>query len=220
MTLEKKELGIRIKEARKIKSKKIATKYTGQNLSDELQISRGYLGDIEAGRIYPSYRLLSKIANICGVPLSFFGDTDTLLKEIIDKKCPDMNEEEKNQFCFYIKNGVNSPDSLLDWDLDVWLDDFDNSKADVPELTTRECEVLEQVKQEYYKSEEERYKNMTFKDGIEFKTPESAMKFILKQPAIMGYGGFDINKMADEEIVEFANELLNQLKLLGYKYKK
>lgn len=54
----------------------------------------------------------------------------------------------------------------------------------------------------------------------EFKTPEAAMRFILKQPAIMGYGGFDTNKMSDEEIVEFANELLNQMRLISYKYKK
>lgn len=54
----------------------------------------------------------------------------------------------------------------------------------------------------------------------EFKTPEEAMKFILEQNVIMGFGGFDINKMNDEEIVEFANELLRQLKLISYKYKK
>ena len=54
----------------------------------------------------------------------------------------------------------------------------------------------------------------------EFKTAEEAMKFILKQPAIMGYGGFDIEKLSDEEMVQFANELLNQLQLLGLKYKK
>lgn len=54
----------------------------------------------------------------------------------------------------------------------------------------------------------------------EFKSPEEAMKFILEQPAIMGYGGFDIHKMSNEEIIEFANELLRQLKLISYKYKK
>lgn len=40
----------------------------------------------------------------------------------------------------------------------------------------------------------------------EFETPEEAMEFILKQPAIMGFGGFDIDKMSDEEVLEFANE--------------
>lgn len=54
----------------------------------------------------------------------------------------------------------------------------------------------------------------------EFKTPEAAMQFILKQPAIMGYGGFDADKLSKEEIIEFANELLKQLQLLGLKYKK
>lgn len=58
------------------------------------------------------------------------------------------------------------------------------------------------------------------KEDMEFSTPESAMQFIIKQPAIAAYGGFDINKMSDEEIMDFANELLRQLKLLGYKYNK
>ncbi|MDU4953443.1 helix-turn-helix domain-containing protein [Clostridium sp.] len=57
-------------------------------------------------------------------------------------------------------------------------------------------------------------------DDYEFKTPEAAMKFILKQPAIMGYGGFDVEKLSDEELIDFANELLNQMKLISYKYKK
>ncbi|WP_080316998.1 helix-turn-helix domain-containing protein [Clostridium botulinum] len=54
----------------------------------------------------------------------------------------------------------------------------------------------------------------------EFTSPQAAMQFILKQPAIMGFGGFDTNKMTDEEIIEFANELLNLLKMLGPKYNK
>lgn len=55
---------------------------------------------------------------------------------------------------------------------------------------------------------------------IEFDTPEEAMKFILEQNIIMGFGGFDVNKMSDEEIIEFANELLRQLKLISYKYRR
>lgn|SRR5699024_4940594 len=53
-----------------------------------------------------------------------------------------------------------------------------------------------------------------------FETPEEAMKFILEQNVIMGFGGFDVYKMSDEEVIEFANELLNQLRILSYKYKK
>lgn len=54
----------------------------------------------------------------------------------------------------------------------------------------------------------------------EFSSPEAAMQFILKENTIMGFGGFDVNKMSDDEVVEFANELLNQLRILSYKYKK
>ena len=54
----------------------------------------------------------------------------------------------------------------------------------------------------------------------EFESAEAAMQFILKQPAVMGFGGFDTSKMSNEEIIEFANELLNQMKLISYKYKK
>jgi len=55
---------------------------------------------------------------------------------------------------------------------------------------------------------------------VGFNTPEEAIKFILEQNVIMGFGGFDVNRMSDEEVVEFANELLRQLKLISYKYKK
>lgn len=79
---------------------------------------------------------------------------------------------------------------------------------------------IDEMADEYYNSEKEKYKKESFNDDIEFTTPQAAMKFILEQPAIMGFGGFDVNKMSAEEIMDFANELLNQLKLLGYKYKK
>jgi len=58
--------------------------------------------------------------------------------------------------------------------------------------------------------------------SLEFETiknPEDAITFILKQPTLMAYGGYDINKMTNDEIVNFANELLRQLELVSYKYK-
>lgn len=72
MVLTKKELGNLIKNARKRKSEITGNKYTQKMLADDLGISRGYIGDIETGRTYPSYILLSKIANECGVPISYF----------------------------------------------------------------------------------------------------------------------------------------------------
>lgn len=78
------------------------------------------------------------------------------------------------------------------------------------------CDKLSELDKNFstVREESELYKTR------EFNTPEAAMQFIIKQPAIMGYGGFDATKLSNEEIVEFANELLNQLQLLGLKYKK
>lgn len=53
-----------------------------------------------------------------------------------------------------------------------------------------------------------------------FQTAQEAMQFILEQPIIMGFGGFDINNLSDEDKIEFANDLLNQLKTLGKLYNK
>ena len=44
------------------------------------------------------------------------------------------------------------------------------------------------------------------------------MKFILKQPVLIAYGGYDIKKMSDEDLIDFANGLLNQLELISLKY--
>ncbi|KGO14010.1 hypothetical protein NZ45_09700 [Clostridium botulinum] len=54
----------------------------------------------------------------------------------------------------------------------------------------------------------------------QFTSPQAAMQFILKQPSIMGFGGFDASKMSDQDIIDFANELLNIIKMLGPKYNK
>ncbi|MDF9824684.1 transcriptional regulator with XRE-family HTH domain [Breznakia sp. PF5-3] len=46
-----------------------------------------------------------------------------------------------------------------------------------------------------------------------FSTAEDAMKFLVEQPMIAAYGGYDIDKMSDEEIVKFANTVLDLLKV-------
>ncbi len=90
MVLSKKDLGETIKLARGIKSAMSGAKYTQANLSDEIGISRSYLGDIEAGRKYPNYVLLNKIADACGVPFSFFDNNivkfNDRIKELREKK--------------------------------------------------------------------------------------------------------------------------------------
>ena len=48
---------------------------------------------------------------------------------------------------------------------------------------------------------------------------QDAMEFIIKTPTLAAFGGYDPESMSDETIVEFANEILQQLKLVSYKYK-
>lgn len=111
------------------------------------------------------------------------------------------------------------------------LSDIENSNTSPTTSTLNKlANALDVQVEDLFKSDEEMWDTTMDTNQIkeevglyetgEFTTPEAAMKFILKQPAIMGYGGFDTNKMSDEEIVEFANELLNQMKLISYKYKK
>ena len=50
--------------------------------------------------------------------------------------------------------------------------------------------------------------------------PQDAMLFVIKNPIMMNYGGYDINKMSDEEIIEFANQTIDYMKYAAQKYKK
>lgn len=53
----------------------------------------------------------------------------------------------------------------------------------------------------------------------EFNNAQDAMEFIIKTPTLAAFGGYDPASMSDETIVDFANEILQQLKLVSYKYK-
>ena len=52
-----------------------------------------------------------------------------------------------------------------------------------------------------------------------FQNATDAMEFILKTPTLAAFGGYDPSTMSDETIIEFANEILSQLKLVSYKYR-
>lgn len=53
----------------------------------------------------------------------------------------------------------------------------------------------------------------------QFDNAQDAIEFIIKTPTLAAYGGYDPESMSDETIVNFANEILQQLKLVSYKYK-
>ena len=47
----------------------------------------------------------------------------------------------------------------------------------------------------------------------EFTNPSDAMTFILKQPSVMAYGGYSLDEMSEEEILDFANDILIAIKI-------
>ena len=85
------------------------------------------------------------------------------------------------------------------------------------QIFDRICEILDV-------SAAELMGNVARKDQMEklpshFEDPRDAMEFIIKTPTLAAYGGYDPNTMDDETIVQFANEILQQIKLVSYKYK-
>lgn len=53
----------------------------------------------------------------------------------------------------------------------------------------------------------------------EFTNPDEARTYVDKHQ-IFGSNGFDSDKLDDKEILEFANELLKQMELISFKFKK
>lgn len=51
---------------------------------------------------------------------------------------------------------------------------------------------------------------------IIFKDAQEAMEFILKQPSLMAFG---VPNLSDDEIIEFANDILEHIEFMSYKYK-
>ena len=81
----------------------------------------------------------------------------------------------------------------------------------------RICELLEVTPEELTGNEVSKTAPVELPN--EFHDAQAAMEFIIKTPMLAAYGGYDPSEMSEETIVQFANEILQQLKLVSYKYK-
>lgn len=52
-----------------------------------------------------------------------------------------------------------------------------------------------------------------------FNTAEEALQYIISQPMVAASGGYNLGEMTDEQIIEFANDLMDLLKIAAKKYK-
>lgn len=53
----------------------------------------------------------------------------------------------------------------------------------------------------------------------DFTSAKEAVKWLLEQNVVMGFNGLDVTKLSEEDQIEYANEVLNQMKLVSFKYK-
>lgn len=79
------------------------------------------------------------------------------------------------------------------------------------------CEIFDVSQAEFMGNniKEEKYAELP----TEFQNAQEAMEFIVKMPMVAAYGGYDPADMSNDTIVDFANEILQQLKLVSYKYR-
>lgn len=93
--MSNKLLGNKIKFLRSKKSSELGYKYTGQMLADKLSISRSYLGDIESGRILPNANLLSRLASVLDVDISFFNEQNKQYENPNNKTISDVEKKKQ-----------------------------------------------------------------------------------------------------------------------------
>lgn len=53
-----------------------------------------------------------------------------------------------------------------------------------------------------------------------FSTPQEAIEFIIKQPMVANFGGYDLDKMSDQEIMDMAEDVADMLRIMAKKHKK
>lgn len=94
----------------------------------------------------------------------------------------------------------------------------DTSIEKIPvKVFDRLCTILEMTPAELLGNESGKPKQEI---PAQFDNPRDAMEFILKTPTLAAFGGYDPESMGEETIVEFANEILRQLEIVSYKYRK
>ncbi|NFQ67344.1 helix-turn-helix domain-containing protein [Clostridium sporogenes] len=189
-------------------------------------VNASYISAMERGeKENPTITTLNKIADALEVPLDYL--TRKSAKAMIEDKLKELGitfEELSNKtnipVTFFSKLDDIIPDEsdykkiqATAWALNIEPIDLVNA------LHRQEPPVYDWTKFDKKLNQNKEEKNASLETG-EFTTPQAAMQFILKQPSIMGFGGFDASKMSDQDIIDFANELLNIIKMLGPKYNK
>ena len=58
------------------------------------------------------------------------------------------------------------------------------------------------------------------KENNDFRNVKDALSYVLKSKAVQKYADYDISKLRDEELNDFAHDFSQLLKMLAHKYKR
>ena len=99
--------------------------------------------------------------------------------------------------------------------------------ADALDVSIEEFFKSEPASQQELKEWDDKYnpngelaEQVKFIESLQLGTPEQALKFILSQPNFMAYGGYNLDDLSEEEIMDLANDMLLAMKLSIEKKRK
>lgn len=223
-------LGENIKKYRK------KSNLTQQELAKKSNISRSYLADVEKNRYNPSLDTLIKIADALEVPLDYL--TGESVKSIIEDRLSELNMTIEQ-----LSEKTRVPMTFLN-NLDNLTTENEEDYRSLNLSLNRISNVLEihpnKLRTALARQEPPAYDSPTSSAiddfGGENSIKEDSAEYMAKIPkeftdsakarafvnsfVIFGSNGFDSNKLDDDEILKFANELLAHMDTVKYKYKK
>ncbi|MGL5151135.1 MAG: helix-turn-helix domain-containing protein [Clostridium sp.] len=116
--MDKKFVGLKIKELRSRKSALIGKKIRQKDLADQIGVSRSYLGDIESGRTKANELIISKIAKALDV-------------DIVEITTPPQNQVQEPTAIYRI-NDIVKENKIMD--IAAHFDDEDFTDEDVDDI--------------------------------------------------------------------------------------
>ena len=85
-----------------------------------------------------------------------------------------------------------------------------NREPDSIELFLEICKIFEVTLDELIKSDLQ---------NSRFTTIDEATLFLISNPVVSAYGGYDLDKMTNEEKIQFANKVAGIFKIISEEYK-
>lgn len=179
----------------KIKARREELGMTQQQLADKMGYSsRSSINKIESNLQDIPQKKIMQFAKELNTTVEYLMDWDELGTEL-------------RKILHHIANKLNKDYSEIK---KLFLDGSINSGGKV--LTLNYPNLL--------KAYENYYHIHSAQPIVDFATVEDAMQFIIQSPVVSAYGGYDLDKMSDDEIIDFANELSEIFKVIAERRRK